>query len=81
MKVAALACLTILTACAAAPDHVYLVRCPPLVAYPPALQDRAADELALLPPGAATLQMIADYATLRAKCRAIENVGGLQFSG
>lgn len=54
-------------------EPIYVVRCPVLVVYPPALQDKAAGELDLLPPDAATLQFIADYATLRTQCRAVQN--------
>ena len=63
--------MTLLIGCAGTSSKpIYLTRCPALVAYPPALQDKAAEELSLLPPDAATIAMVADYATLRAKCRA-----------
>lgn len=51
-------------------EPIYLVKCPPLVAYPPAMQDKAAEELDAMPPDAATIAMMADYATLRSQCRA-----------
>lgn len=44
--------------------------CPPLAVYPPAVQDRAADELAALPAGAALARLIEDYGELRARLRA-----------
>lgn len=44
--------------------------CPPLVAYSPEEQARAADSLEALPPGAALRKMIDDYGTLRAMIRA-----------
>lgn len=66
--------MILLTGCgtlAKSSDVAYIVKCPPLVEYTQAARDKAADELALMPPGAATLAFIADYATLRARCRAL----------
>jgi len=48
------------------------VHCPPLVAYDPAAQSAAAAELRRLPPGSPARRLVADYATLRERCRAIE---------
>ena len=44
--------------------------CPTIVIYPPEIQDRAADELAALPPEAVLGHMMADYAGLRDQARA-----------
>lgn len=44
--------------------------CPPLVAYPPAAQSRAAAELRALPKGSPLAVMIVDYGKTRDACRA-----------
>ena len=43
--------------------------CPPIREYPPAFQDRAAAELAALPPDSPLGEMIADYKQLRDRVR------------
>ena len=48
----------------------YITMCPRLISYPPEVQQQAASELSALPPDAATLTLMADYANLRAQCRA-----------
>lgn len=63
--------LMALSACST-PNPIYVVRCPALISYPQDVMTRAADELDAMPPSAVVRNMIADYATLRAKCRAIE---------
>lgn len=68
-----LALLMLLTSCAGmGSDPVYLTRCPLLIEYSAETRTRAADELASLPPDAALLGMVADYATLRERCRIFE---------
>ena len=44
--------------------------CPPVVEYSREDQVRAAEELALLPDGAAIVEMMGDYAVLREQSRA-----------
>lgn len=48
------------------------IHCPPLAAYDAATQSAAAAELRRLPPISPTRRLVADYATLRQRCRAIE---------
>ena len=47
-----------------------LAACPPIVEYSRELQALAAEELALLPDGAAIVEMMGDYAVLREQSRA-----------
>ncbi|PWC81237.1 hypothetical protein [Azospirillum sp. TSH64] len=62
----ALAIVTIsATACAPIASN-----CPPVVEYPSVIEERAANELDLLPPGSAIEELLADYYTLRAMVRA-----------
>ena len=64
--------IILLSGCATgASDHVYLIRCPALISYAPAVQQQAAAELSAMPPNAVTPQMLADYLTLRDQCRAL----------
>lgn len=49
--------------------------CPPVVDYPPALQQRAAAEIEALPPGAALEGFMADYHVLRQQARACATGG------
>jgi uncharacterized protein YceK len=51
--------------------------CPPVVEYSSEFQARAADELALLPEGAAVADMLADYAVMRDQARACLSRGTL----
>jgi hypothetical protein len=44
--------------------------CPPAIEYSREFQARAAEELALLPEGSAIVEMLADYAVMRAQARA-----------
>ena len=63
----------LLTGCATGgSDQIYVLRCPPLIAYTAEFQGQVATELSAMPPTAATLEMMADYGTLRAKCRALD---------
>lgn len=48
------------------------VHCPPLAVYEATIQATAAAELRRLPQGSPTRRLVADYATLRERCRAIE---------
>lgn len=64
--------LLLMVCTAAEPPRAPAVRCPPLAAYAAATQRRAAAELRRLPPGSDLARLVADYGTLRARCRAIE---------
>lgn len=44
--------------------------CPPVVEYSRELQARAAEELASLPVGSATAELLSDYAVMRNQARA-----------
>lgn len=44
--------------------------CPPVVAYSPAVQQQAAQELDLLPAGSVIERMLSDYAVMRDQARA-----------
>ena len=57
-----------LTAWATAPSRPVVV-CPPVALYDRAFQARLADEIQLLPPGAALEQAMLDYARLRDQAR------------
>lgn len=58
-------------ACSSLPaPPVALARCPPLAAYSPEWQRAAAAELGALPADSRLARALADYATLRARCRA-----------
>lgn len=48
------------------------VQCPPLKAYPPEFQTKAAAERKALPANSAVGTLVDDLGTLRAKCRAYE---------
>ena len=48
------------------------VQCPPLKAYTPEFQTKAAEERKALPTGSAVGALVDDYGTTRAKCRAYE---------
>lgn len=62
MRALVLVVLTILTtACTTAPSEPAGTACPTLVAYSPAMQEQARQELAGLPPGAALRAMMGDY--------------------
>lgn len=43
--------------------------CPPLTSYSKAFQSKAAGELAKLPDGSPTKQLVSDYGRLRDACR------------
>ena len=47
--------------------------CPPVVEYSREFQVRAAEELALLPEGAAIAEMLADFAVIRQQARACQS--------
>lgn len=65
--------MTLLTGCAAGgSDGGWLGVCPPVVAYSQQVQARAAAELDLLPEGAAVVDMLSDYAVMRAQARTCE---------
>ena len=59
-----------LAGCATGSSDTPGIVCPPVVEYSPELQARAADELALLPDGAAIVEMLGDYAVMREQVRA-----------
>lgn len=61
-----------LTACATDRSDPGGAVCPPVVAYDQAERDRAAVELEALPKNAALVEMMADYAVMRAQARACE---------
>jgi hypothetical protein len=63
----AIAATVLLAGCATAGSDGPL--CPALVPYSPAMQQRAADELAALPRGSVLARMIEDYGELRARIR------------
>jgi hypothetical protein len=44
--------------------------CPPVVEYSRKLQERAAEEIDLLPEGSAIAEMLGDYAVMRDQVRA-----------
>jgi len=44
--------------------------CPPVVEYQREFQERAAQELTLLPDGSAVVEMLSDYAVMRDQARA-----------
>ena len=46
-----------------------LAACPPVVEYSGEFQVRAAEELEMLPDGAAVVEMMADYAAMRDQAR------------
>jgi hypothetical protein len=66
-KQLAIALTVLLAGCATAGSDGLL--CQALVPYPPEVQRRAADELAVLPPDSALARMIDDYGELRARIR------------
>lgn len=70
-RLAVLAIATIsLTGCATvASDTRVATVCPPVVEYSREFQARAADELDLLPEGAAIAQILADYSVMRDQAR------------
>ena len=59
----------LLTACALGTSGPVVAVCPPVVEYSPEFQARAADELVLLPDGAAIFEMLGDYAVMREQAR------------
>ena len=65
--------IILLSGCAALgkSEPIYLTRCPPLAAYTQAEREQAANEIEAMPPEAVTPRMIADYVTLRDRCRAL----------
>lgn len=48
------------------------VHCPPLAVYSREDQRQAAREVRALPAGSKVARLVADYGTLRARCRAVE---------
>lgn len=69
--------MTCTAGCSSTPPEVLVVRkCPPAKQYTQAEVDRAATELAALPPGSATPGFIRDYRVMRDQCRAYE--GGVR---
>lgn len=52
-------------------DTTYIVRCPPIVDYPPEVQAKAGDEIEAMPEGSVLPGFIADYGLLRRQCRTI----------
>ena len=70
-RLAVLAIVTIsLTGCATGSSEPRIANvCPPVVEYTREFQARAAEELALLPDGSAVVEMMGDYAVMRAQMR------------
>ena len=69
--VAVLAAATIfLSACAVVGSDAPSGACPPMVVYGRAEQAQVAEEVAVLPEGAAIVEWLADYAVLRDQVRA-----------
>lgn len=69
-RVALVIVMLLLSGCAGVGfDRVAAGACPPVVAYSPAEQARAADEVAALPEGAVIVEWLADYAVLRGQVR------------
>ena len=55
-----------LSGCATGVSDVgHIGQCPPVVEYSSELQERAAEELALLPEGSAIAEILSDYAVMR----------------
>ncbi|PYF05054.1 hypothetical protein BJ122_102280 [Rhodopseudomonas faecalis] len=52
------------------------IRCPPLAVYSKRDQQAAAREVRAMPHGSRAARLIADYGTLRARCRAIAGGDG-----
>ena len=71
-QLAALVLATIwLSGCATVgSDGNRLGTCPPVVEYSQEFQERAAEELALLPQGSAIAVLLSDYAVMREQARA-----------
>lgn len=71
-RLAALAIATsLLSGCATVgSDRFVRGTCPPVVEYSREVQARAAEELALLPEGAAIGEMLSDYGVMRDQARA-----------
>lgn len=61
---------SLLSACTTDGSDPGGVVCPPVVAYDQAMRDRAAVELEALHKDAALVEMMADYAVMRAQARA-----------
>jgi len=61
--------LALLTGCATARSDPAVV-CPPLIAYDPATQARAAEAVEALPADSPLIPLLADYAQVRAQIRA-----------
>ncbi|MGS4947848.1 hypothetical protein ACVDG3_20435 [Meridianimarinicoccus sp. RP-17] len=53
-------------------DAGRLGACPPIVEYSQEFRGRAAAEVALLPEGSATAEMLSDYAVMRDQARACQ---------
>jgi hypothetical protein len=61
---------SLLTGCARVGSEPVAAVCPPVVEYSKDFQLRAADEVAALPDGSAIVEMLEDYAVMRAQARA-----------
>lgn len=64
-----------LTGCLTAGSSRAVVVCPPVVEYAPALQARAAEELASLPAHSAIAVLLSDYAVMRDQARVCAGAG------
>jgi hypothetical protein len=62
--------LFLIAGCATTAPRPPVSVCIPVVAYSPAVQAKAADELDKLPPGSVLAQMIVDYGAMRDAARA-----------
>lgn len=72
LRLAALAIATsLLSGCATVrSENGRLATCPPVVEYGREFLARVAEELVLLPEGAVIVEMLSDYAVMRAQARA-----------
>ena len=68
-RLIALVMLASLSACSET-ESSSVSRCPQVIGYSAEMQRKAADELALLPPGSAVVDMLSDYRVLREQVRA-----------
>ena len=69
-RVALAIATSLLSGCATVGSETFgMAACPPLVEYSREFQERAGDELALLPDGAAIAEMLADYSVMRDQAR------------
>ena len=82
LRLVGLATVTsLLSACATAGFETGIVAvCPPVAEYSLEEQERAAEELAMLPDVSAVVEMMGDYVVLRDQARGCENTNPRLFS-